>query len=457
MGVRLVNVDRETPMLLPPDLRDWVPSDHIVHFVLDAVEALPERDFEMNWRGSGSEQYPPRMMLALLIYSYATGRFSSRDIEAASYSDVIIRYICGGDQHPDHDTICTFRRNNRKMFEGAFVKVLLMAKEAKVLKRVGTVAVDGTKVQANASKHAAVSYKWAGEQIEFLQEEVKKLMAKAEDADRKPLEDGLKIPKEIRRREDRIARLEKAREVIEQRYAEHEKAVQAKKEEDKSERKGKNQRKSPPDEMQYNFTDPDSRIMKAGSGQHFEQSYNAQAVVDTGSMLVVGQRVSQKANDKKELQADVESVSPAILKVKTVLADSGFYSEEAVQALEADGKIEVLAAVAKGHHGMTVAELEKTKDPRAPSAKAPMIDRMKHRLATKKGKALYRFRKQTVEPVFGIIKEVMGFRRFSLRGAAKVATEWALVCLAYNTRRVFSLLSAALKPVGGRVPVMARS
>lgn len=165
MATRLKNLDRDTPMLLPPDLRDWMPENHIAHFLIDAVDRLPAEDFRFNVRGTGDEQYPPRMMLALLIYCYATGRFSSRVIEEATWSDVIVRYICGGDLHPDHDTICTFRRTNRELFEKAFVQVLFMAQETAGLKKVGSVSVDGTKIKANASKHSAVSYKHAGEQI----------------------------------------------------------------------------------------------------------------------------------------------------------------------------------------------------------------------------------------------------------------------------------------------------
>jgi len=220
MAMRLVNIDRDTPMFLPPDLREWVPTNHIVHFILDAVERLPFESFHVNWRGCGSAQYPPNMMLSLLIYCYVTGRFSSREIELASYCDVVVlvRYICGGQHHPDHDTICTFRKQNREVFEEAFVNVLVMASQMKKLKKVGAVSIDGSKIQANASKSKAVSYKRAGEQIEMLQKEVEKLMLKADEADRKPLDDGLSVPEEISRRESRIEKLQEARELIKARY-----------------------------------------------------------------------------------------------------------------------------------------------------------------------------------------------------------------------------------------------
>jgi transposase len=438
MATRFMNIDRDTPMLLPVDLRDWIPADHIVHFILDAVGTLETSLFCVNAKGSGSEQYPPQMMLALLIYSYATGRFSSRDIERATHTDVAVRYICGGEHHPDHDTICEFRRRNRQAFEAMFVKVLLLAQESKCLKKVGTIAVDGTKILANASKHAAISYERAGKQIEMLQAEVKALTAKAEKADETPLEDGYRIPKEIQRRQDRIATLQKAKELIEKRFAE-----QPGKEDVEEVLTPKGAGKSKvPGKMQRNFTDPDSRIMKAGNG--FEQAYNAQAAVDTASMLIVGQHVTQSPNDKQQLVPTVECVSVPGYTPKSVLADSGFYSEEAVKEVEQEGGPQVYASQGRTHHGLRVEDMERKPEPAAPACDAPIAEQMKYRLTTKKGKKLYGLRKQTVEPVFGIIKQAMGFRQFLLRGLQNVKTEWSLVCLAFNTRRLFSLRSAEL-------------
>lgn len=454
MSIRLVNIDRNTPMLLPPDLRAWVPENHIVHFILDAVDQLPLERFRLNHRGTGSEQYPPSMMLALLIYSYATGRFSSREIEMATHCDVVVRYICGGEYHPDHDTICTFRRRNRALFEGAFVDVLIMAQQMKKLKKVGTISVDGSKFQANASKSKAVSYKRAGEQIELLQKEVEQLMCKAEEADNKPLDHGLSVPDEICRRQDRIMRLKEARELIKQRYETQGREKQAEYEQKMAEREkkkadGKAVRgrapqtptTEPPAQMQANFTDADSRIMKAGKGKHYEQAYNTQAAVETDSMLIVGARVSQNPNDKQELKSDLESVPEEVFKPENVLVDSGFYSEEAVKEVEREDGPTVYAAVEKHDHHVTIEDLEKKADPPKPCEEASAKEKMRHRTKTKSGKALYKLRKQTVEPVFGIIKEVMGFRRFSLRGKEKVETEWRLVCLAYNVKRLFNLMS----------------
>ena len=463
MATRLKNLDRDTPMLLPPDLRDWIPGKHIVHFLIDAVDRLPAEDFRFNHRGTGDEQYPPRMMLTLLIYCYATGRFSSRVIEEATWSDVIVRYICGGDLHPDHDTICTFRRTNRELFEKAFVQVLLMAQETAGLKKVGTVSIDGTKIKANASKHSAVSYKHAGKQIELLRQEVEQLTAKAEQIDTVPLDDGLSIPDEIVRREDRIKSLEHARIVIEARYEEERKQKQAEYEKKKAvhEEKRKNKKPrgkepkppsaKPPGNKQYNFTDPESRIMKAGNGDHFEQAFNAQAAVDTETYLVVGQLVTDAPNDKQQLNPVLESIPAEVAVPENVLADTGYYSEEAVKKAEANNGPSVYCAMAKSGHHVSVADLEKQPIAFPPPLNASVKEQMAHRLKTPEGKALYKQRKQTVEPVFGIIKEVLGFRRFSMRGKEKAETEWCLVCLSYNLKKIFKLAGkcAPKSPVSG--------
>lgn len=452
MTARIKNLDRDTRLLLPPDLRDWVPQDHIVHFLIDAVDCLPESSFHFNHRGTGDSQYPPRMLLLLLIYCYATGRFSSRRIEEATYSDVIVRYVCGGNLHPDHDTICAFRRKNKKLFERSFTEVLLMASEIGGLKKIGTVSIDGTKIKANASKHSAVSYKRAGEQIEMLRKEVTQLTAKAEDADSVPLDNGLTIPDEITRREDRIDRLKKARDMIEERYAEERRKKQSEyeakmKKRDAQRKDGQKPRgrnpepppKTPPDKMQHNFTDPESRIMKSGNGSHFDQAYNAQAAVDTGSYLIVSELVTDAPNDKEQLNPVLENIPSGTVTPSIVLADTGYFSDAAVKKAEADSGCTVLCAIEKtGHHRM-VADLEKQPVPAQPPSDATIKEQMKHRLKTPEGKANYNLRKQTVEPVFGIIKEVLGFRRFSMRGKEKVSTEWTLVCLSYNLKKLFTL------------------
>ena len=460
MAARFVNLDRQTPMFLPCDLREWLPEDHLVHLILDAVEQIPTGHFRVNHRGTGSEQYPPTMMLALLIYCYATGRFGSRTIEAATHSDVAVRYLCAN-HHPDHDSICAFRRANQAAFEAAFVTVLQLAHQLR-LTRVGTVSVDGTKIQANASKHAAVSYQRAGELITRFQLEVAELTARAETADVKEAREPLDIPAELARREKRIESLKQARQIIEAQARERAAAQQAEHQAKVAERQarrdaGKKPRgpepKAPDDQPgakdQYNFTDPESRIMKAGSGKQFEQAYNAQAAVDE-AMMIVGQRVSVAANDKQELAATVQSISPVVIaEVTAVLADSGFYSEAAVQAVEhkSDGTasgLTVYAAVEKGSHHKSVAELLPQPEPAELPEHASAKEKMAYRLKTQAGRTLYKLRKQTVEPVFGIIKEVMGFQRFLLRGREKVSLEWLLVCVSYNLKRLFTLKRLAV-------------
>ncbi len=451
---RYVNIDRDTPLLLPPDLREWVPPDHLVHFVIDAVELIDTRTAPVNERGTGSEQYPPGMLLALLAYSYATGMFSSRQIERASYENVAVRLLCA-DTHPDHDTLCTFRRKNGPLLTQAFAQILELSARCGVLK-VGqiTVAIDGTKILANASKHSAVSHGHAEQMLRTLDLEIAELLAKAEQADATPLQDGLTIPAEVQRRQERKAQLQRAKAEMEARAYARFQAEQAEHEAKLARRaaaSGKPPRGRPPQAPeaapqpsdQVNFTDADSRIMKTKDG--FQQAYNAQAGVETASRLIVGPRVSQAANDKRELLPDMAAVRCHVLP-DTLLVDSGFVSAAAVTAVElATPGLTILAALQREPHGRTVAQLEKRTDPPAPPPEAPFAERMRHRTATIAGRALYQLRQQTVEPVFGIIKEVLGFRRFSLRGLAKVTLEWELVCLAYNLKRLHRL-DAALRP-----------
>ena len=461
MAARLVSIDRETPLLLPPDLHDWVPDDHLVHFILDAVAALDLRQVKVNERGTGSEQYPPTLLLALLIYSDATGTFSSRRIEQSTYDSVPVRLLTA-DTHPDHDTICAFRRGHQALLTESFVKVLQLAQELKVL-QVGqiTVAVDGTKVLANASKHSAVSYERAGRMLEQLELEVQQLVAKAEQADCTPLQDGLTIPEEIVRRQERKAALAKARAEIEARAQTRYAAELAKYEQKLAERVARKERgqkgsgrppmapqPGPEGQDQYNFTDPDSRIMKAGNGDHFEQSYNAQAAVEVASRLVVGQRISQSPNDKQELVADLAAIPQPVGPVAAVLVDSGFYSQQAVRAVEQNNRTVVYAALERQSHHRSVADLERKADPAAPAPEASLNEVMKHRLATAAGRAKYKLRQQTVEPVFGIFKSVLGFRHFLLRGLEKVKLEWTLLCAAYNLKRLHRLGGFGLAVAG---------
>lgn len=466
MATRFVSIDRDTPLLLPPNLRDWVPADHLVHFIVDAVAALDLRQVKVNERGTGSEQYPPTMLLALLIYNYATGTFGSRRIEQNTYDSMPVRVLTA-DTHPDHDTICTFRRENKALLTESFVKVLQLAQRLKVL-QFGqiTVAVDGTKVLANASKHSATSYERAGQMIAQLELEVEQLVAKAEQADSAPLQDGLSIPQEITRRQERKAALEKARAEIEARaqaryaieLAEHEKKMAARAaRKERGEKVGGKPPQAPTAEAnsgdQYNFTDSESRIMKAGNGNHFEQSYNAQGAVAVESRLIVGERVSQSPNDKQELVADLQAIPAEAGGVEAVLIGSGFYSEKAVRAVEPTSAGQpsgttVYAAMERKSHHRSVADLERKAEVNPPATGASVSEVMKHRLATAVGKQKYKLRQQTVEPVFGIIKSVLGFRRFLLRGLEKVKLEWALICVAYNLKRLHRLAGVKLAGAG---------
>ena len=451
MAKRFVNIDRATPILLPQDMRDWLPQDHIARFILEAVDSSDLSLASVNRNGSGDCQYPPGMMLSMLIDAYCTGRFSSRSIEEATFSDVALRFITA-DTHPDHDTICTFRRNNGALISSLFLSVLVLAKELKFL-RVGTVSIDGSKIEANASKHKAVSFGRAQEKIDHLQAEVTQFLERAETADSTPLADGLSIPKEIQRREDRIAQLLKAREAIRARAAAKVEAEleayeaelrKRKAEAEAGEIRGGPFPPMPSDEPkpgdQYNFTDPESRLMKQGGAEHFEQSYNAQAAVDAGgSLLVIGAHVSNACNDKEQLVPTLASIAPEVGRPEAILIDNGFYSEKAVQEAESRG-VKVYASVGKQTHQRSVVDLEADQEPEPLLEGATTKEAMAHRMKTAEGKAVYKLRKETVEPVFGIIKEAMGLRRFLLRGLAKVNLEWALVTLAYNVKRLFSLI-----------------
>ena len=449
---RFVSIDRDSPLLLPYDLRDWIPSDHIVHFILEAVELVNISSFQINHKASGSEQYPPHMMLSLLIYCYATGRFSSRVIEQGIYSDIAVRYICGGNIHPDHDTICTFRRKNMTAFKEAFIKVLMLAQELGHFKKVGSISIDGSKFKANASKHSAVSYKRAGKMVEQLELEIEELVKKAEVSD-STIENGMSIPDEINRREDRVKALNKARRIIEERFEENRAEKQAeykakmvvREEKTKSGKKSRGRKPQPPsktpeDKSQYNFTDPESRIMKAGNGQHYEQCYNSQLAVDTENMLIAGGYVTDNCNDKNELGKVINSIDPSIRKVDIAIADTGYLNEKEILNIENDTETKVYCAVAKQSHHKTIDELFSHHEPSVPDESATFTEKMRYRLKTKKGKEIYKLRKQTVEPVFGIIKSAIGFREFRLRTLEKVMIEFELVKNAYNIKRLFNLI-----------------
>ena len=444
---RFVDCGRDQAFLLPPDLRDWIPEDDLAHFVIEAVERVELGAFKVNRRGSGSAQYHPRMMLALLIYCYAIGIFSSRRIERATRRDIGVRFVAAN-SHPDHDTIATFRRENPAAIAESFLQVLLLAKELKLV-TLGVVSVDGSKFDAAASKHRSVRYDRAGELIGQLRLEIADLMERAEAADAGAGEDAQALPEEIARREALCARLDAARRRLEAQArarAEAERAAYEAKVAARAGRKGraKGKRPKPPKgtprgDEQSNLSDPDSRLMRKSKRHEFRQAYNAQAVVDAGgSQLIVGARVSTCASDRNELVADIAAIAAELGRPGTVLADNGYANGAEVAALEAGG-IEALVA--------TASEGRRRRHDFRPSgagtavkeARAAWLREMAHKLDSEEGRALYRLRRQTVEPVFGVIKAVLGFTRFSLRGLDKVAGEWDLVALAYNCKRLHKL------------------
>jgi transposase len=444
------SIDRETGFLLPPSVDEWLPQKHLARFVVEVIDGLDLRAMSGSYRGSGSASYHPRMLLGILVYGYATGVFSSRKLERATYDSVAFRFIAAND-HPDHDTIAAFRRRFLKEIEALFVEVLLLAREMGVLK-MGTVALDGTKIHANASRHSSLSYEHAGKIEAQLKAEVADLMAQAEAADTANVPDGMSIPDELARREERLRKIAEARAKIEararERYArelaEHEAKLAARAA--KTAATGKKPGGKPPRPPaegplpgdQINLTDEESRIMPVAGGG-FEQCYNAQAAVAAGSMLVVAVDVVQAPNDKQQIEPmldKIESLPTELGEAETLLADTGYFSAGNVEACEKAGIDPLIAMGRQPHHPPLQERFEAP--PPAPENPTP-VEAMAHRLKTPEGRDLYALRKQTPEPVFGIIKSVLGFRQFSLRGLEKVRGEWSLVTMAWNMKRMFVL------------------
>lgn len=443
-------IDRATGFLLPPSVDEWLPRKHLARFVVDVIDGMDLRAMSGRYRGSGSASYHPRMLLGILVYGYATGIFSSRKLERATYDSVALRFIAAN-EHPDHDTIATFRRRFLKDIEKLFVEVLLLAREMGLLK-LGTLALDGTKIHANASRHSALSYEHAGKIEAQLKAEVAALLAQAEAADTADIPDGMSIPDELLRREERLQKIAEARAKIEARAKERferEQAAHAQKlaaRAQKTKATGKKPGGRPPAPPvegplptdQVNLTDEDSRIMPVAGGG-FEQCYNAQAAVAAGSLLVVVADVVQAPNDKQQIEPMLDKIGtlPGELgKAETLLADTGYFSAGNVEACEAAGLEPVIAMGRQPHHRPLAERFEKTLA--APDNPTP-VEAMAHRLKTPEGRTLYALRKQTPEPVFGIIKSVLGFRQFSMRGLDKARGEWSLVTTAWNLKRMFAL------------------
>jgi len=457
MVMRFQRVDRDTPYLFPPSVQDWLPEDHLARFVVEAVERLDLRPLEESYGGRGSAAYHPRMLTSLLFYGGVTGVHSSRQLERATHDSVAFRYIAAN-RHPDHDTISEFRRRAAPHLPGIFLQILQLAQEMGFLK-VGRVSVDGSKIQANASKHSALSWGHASRLEEQLKGEVAELMRLGEGAESQAVAEGMDIPAELARREERLKAIEAAKKKLEARAAERHAAEQAEYEAKLAQRQekaratgkrpGGKDPKPPPagvsDKDQINLTDEESRIMPSGGG--FEQAYNAQIAVDTESLLIVAQQVSQKCNDKKQIEPMAKALEglPAELgKARELLADNGYYSAENVQTCVGHQLTPYLAVDREEHH---VGWMERFTDAEPAPAEADPVTEMKQRLKTRAGRAVYALRKCTVEPVFGIIKSVMGYRRFLRRGLEAVSAEWTLVCIAWNLKRLFNRRRlAALAP-----------
>lgn len=444
--------DYQQPMLLPPTIDEWLPDDHLARFIVNIIEQLDLSEIYNSYGQRGSIPYDPKMLLGLIFYGYCTGVFSSRKIERATFDSIAFRYI-SGDHHPDHDTVNSFRKRFLSQISELFKKILIIATEAGVLK-IGNVSFDGTKVNANASKHKAMSYGHANHLEQKIKEEVELLLKKAQEENEKDEDSGLKIPEEIARREDQIAKIQQAKKVIEGRAKER--YEQEKEEYDrkikqrklKEEKTGKRTpgrtpqepKEDPNDKDQYNFTDPVSRIMKTSSG--FDQCYNAQAGVDHDSRLIVGQSLSNSPNDQKELIKTVDSIPDEVGTPENGCADTGYLSETNIDALIEREINPYIATGREHHHSYLDDKLNGIESEAEDDKSLSKIENMKRKLRSEKGKEIYRYRKMTVEPVFGIIKQAMGFRRFSFRGQEKVSREWGLVCFAYNLRRLFTLNTA---------------
>jgi len=448
---KFISPDRNKRQEMPELLEDWLPKKHLARFVVEIVSQLDLSKIYRQYGPVGPPPYDPALLLCLLFYGYATGVFSSRKIESATYDSIPFRYIAGN-LHPDHDTIANFRKRFLVQIGGCFVEILLIA-EALGFVKVGNVKVDGSKFQANASKHSAMSYEHMDRLEAQFKEEITRLLKLAGETDAQE-DQELDIPAEIERREDRLARIGQAKEVLEQRaqervereQAEYEAKMKARKEKEKaSGKKPRGRNPKPPEpgpqpKDQYNFTDPESRIMKTGKG--FDQCYNAQAAV-TEQMLIVAAHANARCVDIDELLPLLDGVCPALGKVDTAAADTGYFSADNVKGCEERHVDPYIAVGRQSHHQWLDQKLAEVETP--PDESASPTKRMSHKLKTEIGRAIYRLRKMTVEPVFGIIKEIMGFRRFSLRGEKAANGEWLLVCSAFNLKRLFVLTTSEIR------------
>lgn len=447
--------DVDQRLLLPPDMRAWLPEGHLALFILDVVAELDLSKFHAVYQAKdrrGRAGYHPAMMVALLLYAYCVGKPSSRRIERATYEDVAFR-VLSGDQHPDHDSIASFRKIHLEALSGLFVQVLQLCQKAGLIK-LGHVAIDGTKLKANASKHKAMSYQRMGEAEKKLEEEVKKLLDEAESIDAE--EDavhgkgrrGDELPQELKSRESRLRKIREAKEELEREAKEKAATKAAEVEQKISEREseaaktgrrppGRKPKSPAADEAkpepkaQRNFTDPESRIMPDGANKGaFIQGYNAQIAVDAEAQVIVAADLSQSPNDKQQLVPMAQAIENNVgTMAQTTSADAGYFSEAALAHSALEGT-NLLVPPHRLKHG---AELQ----PGSPDRDASPADRMRHQLATQEGRELYRMRKAIVEPVFGQIKEARGLRGLLLRGFTAARAEFQLISLTHNLLKLF--------------------
>ena len=432
-------------------LGEALPPEHLARFVVDLIVQLDLSKIYAGYAPIGGEAIAPEILLGLLFYGYATGVFSSRKIEKATYESIPLRFIAGG-LHPDHDTIANFRKTFLDEIQELFVQILLLAQAVGVLK-LGNLSLDGSKIHADASKSHAVSYKRLIELEAELKREVQELLSLGEQTDQGEvaLPEGLVLEDELNLRQERLVNLAEAKRVLEgranERYAAEKAEYEAKlKERTRKARQRHHKPKGRPpkapepgprDKDQYNFTDPDSRIMKNSTNDGFDQHYNVQVTTDQESMLIVAHSLSNHPNDKREALPTLNAMPAEIGQPKAVAMDNGYFSEANIQDCENRGIEPYIATGREPHHLDWYTFFQQQPEPPADET-SPLV-KMAYKLQTEIGKAIYRLRKCTVEPVIGIIKEILGFRQFSLRGRWAAAAEWCLVCLAFNLKRLHTL------------------
>ncbi len=454
MARQFKTVDYEASLQQTVTIAECLPPEHLARFIVSVIAMLDLSAIYAQYAARGGEPYAPEILLGLLLYSYVSGVFSARQIERATYESIPFRYIAGG-WHPDHDTLANFRKTFLPQIMDLFVQVLLVAKEAGVL-QLGRLSLDGSKVHADASKSKAVSYKRLLELEQLLQQEVAELLALSAQADAGTLPANMDVQEELVLRRSRLANLAQAKKVLELRAAEqyqvekaaYEAQVQAREARARQEhRKPRGRQPKPPqpgpqDQDQYNFTDPDSRMMKNSTDQGFNQHYNVQVAVDQDSFLIVAHSLSNHPTDRHEALPTLDAIAPTVGTPEAAALDAGYFSATNIAEMEQRGIEPYIATGRDAHYKSWRTRFAELPDP-PPEEATPMV-KMAYKLKTKIGQAIYKLRKATVEPVIGIIKEIIGFRQFSLRGLAAAAGEWCLVCLAFNLKRLYVLLGGQL-------------